>query len=673
MKNFLLVFCTLLVVITFFSCERNDFGKSRIIPIKSGKLDLENYDLSTQSPLILNGEWELYWNKLLTPNDFENNFSLIPDTIIYFPSYWNNLEWDGKEYERGYATYRLKIYNVRNSTELAIKMRNALTAYKLWVNDKLLIENGKVGATDELTSPGYFPEIQMFNIKDSTLQITLQISNFTHAKGGMRGDIVLGETNKVFQVREKSIIFEMFLIGSIFIMSIYHFGLYFLSRNNISTLYFGSLCLVVVIRILYTGEMIVNNYYNFSWEITQKLEYLTYIATLPLFLLFVKSLYPKQFSKTILNVLVGVGLVLVLLTIVTPSSIFSYIADPYQFIIIIGGLYVFYVLYKSIKTENENLSQSVIFLIGYVILFITVIYDIFYYQFLFQRVYLAPFGLFIFIFSQSFLLSKRFSAAFKMVEVYSTSLEVQVNERTVELQQKNKSLEHLNKEKDSMIDIVAHDLKSPFNNILGLIHLTKLSSQLEGEQKKYINQMEKVVEGGVGLIHDILDIHAYNYEDFELNLEKIELGKFINDWKQRYVHMLIEKNQKLHIDVEDNIDFTTDYRVFSRIIDNLLTNAIKFSKRDKNIWIIVSVKKDMLEVIVKDEGPGLSEEDQKLMYKRFQKLSPKPTGGESSNGLGLSIIKTLVNKLSGEINLISEVGKGSSFYVLLPMNFSKLS
>lgn len=670
MKHTFSIFCTLLVVITLFGCDQNEFGESKILPIKSGKLDLEHYDLSTQSPLILNGEWELYWNKLLTPNDFENNPSLIPDTIISFPSYWNNLEWDGKEYEKGYATYRLKICNVQNVNDLAIKMRNALTAYKLWVNDELLIENGKVGISGESTSPGYFPEIQMFNIKDSTLQITLQISNFTHAKGGMRGDIVLGETNKIFQIREKNVIFDIFLIGSIFIMSIYHFGLFFLLRKEISTLFFGLMCLAVVIRIFCTGEMIINNYFSLSWEMIHRLEYITYVVTLPLFLLFVKSIYPKQFSGKVINIFVGVGLALLLLVIVTPTSIFSYIADPYQIVITIGGSYVFYVLYKAIKTEKKDLSQSVIFLVGYIILFVTVIYDIFYYQFLFQRVYIAPFGLFIFIFSQSFLLSKRFSAAFKMVEMYSTSLEVKVSERTAELQLKNKSLEQLNKEKDSMIDIVSHDLKSPFNNILGFIEILKLSD-LKEEQKKYISQMKKVVDGGVGLIHDILDIHAYNYEDFELNFERVELNKFIDDWKQRYSHILEGKNQQLHIEIQEKIDFTTDVRVFSRILDNLLTNAIKFSEIDENIWIIASVKSDMLEVIVKDEGPGLSKEDQKLMFKRFQKLTPKPTSGESSNGLGLSIIKTLVNKLNGKINVISEVGKGASFCISLPMKISK--
>lgn len=671
-KSFVLI-SLLLLLFSFSGCNNNDFGTTGHLPVSSGKLSLENYDITNEPPLILNGEWEFYWNQLLSPADFKNNSSLQSSAIIQFPSYWNNLNIDGVEVEaHGYATYRLHVKNVPINRVLAVKMRNAMTSYKLWINNELLLENGKVGINNESSTPGFLPDVQSFIVRDSIINITLQISNFSHAKGGIRGDIILGETNKVNKIRELNSTLEMFLIGSILIMGLYHFGLFFLLRKDKSTLFFGILCLAVALRIACTGEIVINNYLRVPWEFLQKLEYITFVATLPSLLLFIRTLYPKQTSKLFVNGFVAIGIIFFVLILVTNSTIFSHIANPYQIVMVIGGIYMLYVLVKAIRQERDRLSESYIFLAGFGILFITVMYDVFYYNFLTQKGYLAPFGLVAFIFSQSFLLSKRFSVAFKMVELYSTSLERKVKERTLELEHKNENLEQLNKEKDSMVDIVAHDLKSPFNNILGFTELLNLEGKLNNAQKGYVDQIKKMVGAGRNLIRDILDMHAYDYEEFKIRNEKIDLAEFIEEWKNRYSQSLLNKGQKLFTTVPDEMYLVVDKELLTRILDNLMTNAIKFSDNGKRIWVSAQTVNDSVEVEVKDEGPGLTEEDQKLMFNRFQKLSAKPTAGESSNGLGLSIIKSLISKLGGEIRVISSKGEGASFSIVLPSNFDSI-
>jgi len=103
-----------------------------------------------------------------------------------------------------------------------------------------------------------------------------------------------------------------------------------------------------------------------------------------------------------------------------------------------------------------------------------------------------------------------------------------------------------------------------------------------------------------------------------------------------------------------------------RILDNLLTNAMKFSENGKTIHLNIWEENKKIYFSIKDEGPGISEEDQKKMFKKFQKLGAQPTAGESSTGLGLSIIKALVGKLSGQIEVKSQLGKGSEFIIILP-------
>lgn len=238
-----------------------------------------------------------------------------------------------------------------------------------------------------------------------------------------------------------------------------------------------------------------------------------------------------------------------------------------------------------------------------------------------------------------------------------------------EIKSKNEELANLNRERGAMMSIVAHDLKSPLNNIKGLAELLKLEGDLNENQEENISRIKRIAKDGRYLITDLLDIHAYEHADSTIKKSKIGLNKFISNWQLSFEQELNRKNQHLLVhDIPDNIEINTDEILLSRILDNMLTNAIKFSEKGRHIFINTLLEDDTIRISVRDEGPGISEEDQKHMYKMFQKLSAKPTDGESSNGLGLSIIKTLVGKLNGEIELKTELGKGAEFIVSLPAN-----
>lgn len=643
------------------SCGDYQLSKPRSLPFQNGKIDLKNYDLHKNAPLVLRGEWELYWEQLLTPQDFVGQ-QRIPDSMVTFPSYWNGLNINNQKLNgHGYATYRLNLKNVTSNEIYAIKTRNAVTAFKLWVNDELLLENGVVGSDKESMKPYFLPLMKTFVVNKQSIEIVLQISNFHHSKGGMRGDIIFGKAEKVMEVRESRVAFDLFLIGAIFIICVYHFGLYSLQTKDKSTLFFGILCLMVTIRILCTGEIILVNYTDVSWEVLQKLEYGSFVMVLPSFLLFLVALYPQEIvSRKIIMSQVWLSGALLLLILMSSSNTYSHITSFYQLVILVGCIYIFYVLIKAVQHKREG---AIIFLIGYVVVFLTVINEILYYRFLTQQGFIAPSGLFIFIFSQAFLLSKRFSKEYNIAEAYGVSLKREVSERTLELQDKNQRLEELNIEKDRIIDIVAHDLKSPFNKIKGFAQLIKMTGDLNSEQNTHLAHINKVVGMGEGLIRDILDMHAFEYEDAQLKPEEINVSKFINDLKKVFDQELIRKNQRLKIEIDNDVKVFSDPELLLRILDNLLSNAIKFSEEGLQVIIKAWEHDGSVSIMVEDEGPGINKEEQKMMFKRFQKLSPQPTAGESSNGLGLSIIKELVNKLEGNIAVNSELGKGTRFTV----------
>jgi signal transduction histidine kinase len=145
------------------------------------------------------------------------------------------------------------------------------------------------------------------------------------------------------------------------------------------------------------------------------------------------------------------------------------------------------------------------------------------------------------------------------------------------------------------------------------------------------------------------------------------LGQLLEERIAFYQFLSINKKIDLQLihDLDKQVKSNPGY--LSRIIDNLVSNAIKFSKNESIIHVNAKIADGSLTLIVKDNGPGFSEDDKKLLYQRFKKLSARPTGGESSNGLGLAIVKTLIDRLNGEITLTSELGKGSEFTIRIPV------
>jgi signal transduction histidine kinase len=252
-------------------------------------------------------------------------------------------------------------------------------------------------------------------------------------------------------------------------------------------------------------------------------------------------------------------------------------------------------------------------------------------------------------------------------------LEIEVAKRTLQLKQKSDSLEEENREKTSILNIVSHDLRSPLNKIKGLTDLMKLSGGLSTEQNEYVTHIVRSVSDGNQLIRHLLDSESLNNEKQKnIEITPIDLQSFLHGWQMDVNAQLIHKNQKLHIDnrVAENFIFKSEPLLLTRILDNLVSNASKFSEKGQSIWVTVRAIDGAVNFSIRDEGPGISDEDRKLLFRKFQKLTARPTAGEGSTGLGLSITKALIEKLNGTIDLKSKVGEGTEFIVTFPLTAS---
>jgi signal transduction histidine kinase len=247
-----------------------------------------------------------------------------------------------------------------------------------------------------------------------------------------------------------------------------------------------------------------------------------------------------------------------------------------------------------------------------------------------------------------------------------TQMHEQVQKQKDEILQKNEELTQLNNEKNNLISIVAHDLKSPLNQMKGLLSIIKLTSNLDQETLQYINMMEGSTKRLTDMIGKILDVEVIDAKTVNVMMEQVNVSEMLRILKERYLFTAQQKNLTLHLEVSDNIVINADKTYTEQIFENLLSNAIKFSPSYKRIFINATVENGMAIIEVRDEGPGISDEDKKKLFGKYQKLTAKPTGNETSTGLGLSIVKKFVDAMHGEIWCESEAGYGASFFVKFP-------
>jgi PAS domain S-box-containing protein len=423
---------------------------------KRGVLDLTHWDFRSDGPVDLAGEYAFYWMKKLTSPDFSK--AIQPEGLVFvkLPSYWNRYQIGGKELPaEGYATYRLQILLPEGCPNLAMKYLSMGTAFSVYLNGRKARSVGVPGKVRKTTVPRYYPQVVNFRPDAAVVEMILHVSNFHHRRGGAWEVIRLGEEKEIGEIRERRLAFDLFLFGSIFIIALYHLGLFLLRAKDLSALYFGVFCFLISIRLLTTGERyLIHMFPNMGWPLMIKLEYLSIYLSIPSFILFMRSLFSQEFSRRIVHFIVIVCMALSTVVILMPAKIFTHTLPISHLILLLALSYGLYVLVVSTFRKREG---AFIFLIGFVILSLTAINDMLHVEQIVQTGYFAPFGLFIFIFLQAFLLSLRFSRAFTAVEAQHLELRETLEAYRDEVREHKRALGAL------------HESETKYRNILDSI------------------------------------------------------------------------------------------------------------------------------------------------------------------------------------------------------------
>ena len=252
----------------------------------------------------------------------------------------------------------------------------------------------------------------------------------------------------------------------------------------------------------------------------------------------------------------------------------------------------------------------------------------------------------------------------KIIKVIGTIRDITSERRYVQ------KLEQINDSKDRILATVAHDLRGPINRVKGLVDILKLQSgdKLDEDDKQLLDLMVKSCSKGGDLINEILEIAQLEDDHYQLETKKTNLSTLIQDCLEDYKDQLVENGLHLRLELEEDAYVMLNIPKFIRVLDNLLSNSIKFTPESGHIS--VSVKEDILNNLIilqlSDSGVGIPPDMLATLFDKFSKAGREGLKGEKSTGLGMSIVKQIIELHNGLISVDSQIHKGTSFQIVLP-------
>ncbi|MDT8447602.1 MAG: sensor histidine kinase [bacterium] len=247
-------------------------------------------------------------------------------------------------------------------------------------------------------------------------------------------------------------------------------------------------------------------------------------------------------------------------------------------------------------------------------------------------------------------------------------LQKEVDSQTAELKQKNQALEHMNLEKSEFLGIAAHDLKSPLGGILGFTQLIEMETATQNMEEILI--YNRMISSGarhmLELVSNFLDVSAIESATLP-QLEEVDLRQVVQDTLEYFKPLAAAKQIRLTVRLDGEIPKVKAHPKWAaEVAGNLISNAVKYSPQQREVTLQLDFESPWVRLVVIDQGPGLSLEDKNKLFQKFTRLSAKPTGGESSTGLGLYIVKRMTEQMGGQVWCESTMGKGATFVIQLP-------
>ncbi|MCE9501750.1 MAG: SpoIIE family protein phosphatase [Leptospira sp.] len=399
---------------------------------EKGIIDLRNWNADSGEVVRLNGDWEFFWDETFASIKQKKNLS--PEYIPVPGSWADNSDHPAT----GKAVYRIKILTSTKFPVFALKIYEFPEAYRVYVNGNFLLENGKYSPDPSLGFRSLVRPVAVFPNENNSSEIAIEVVSLKQRDPGPRRAILFGREKDIRSVQENQIISDMLTGGVLLIMGLYHLGLYFQRKKEKGSFLFGLYCLLMTFRICVTEEHYLHKYFpEFPDRLEWRLDVLSFLVLPPIVTAIFANFFRHEFHQ---RILFPALFIFGLFTIVYTISPGEYIFTAYIGFSLLTSLYLGFVLFRGVVRKRPG---SIVFLLGWIIFSGTAVLDFLSYSNITRTIYVSHIGFLFFVFSQAYFLSIRFNNALSTAEELTGRLEINVRQRTEEL---NYSLDIIHKD-----------------------------------------------------------------------------------------------------------------------------------------------------------------------------------------------------------------------------------
>lgn len=621
---------------------------------KQGVLDLSRWDFEKQGLVDLDGEWEFYENKLLSPSEIQQSIDK-KSTYLSVPGTWKGkIIEDGMD-RKGAGTYRLKVL-VKDSDEiLGLKIRSIRMSQKLFINGKQEGEDGVPSTESESFKPGNTPYTVFFQSNTQEIEIVIQVSNFNFITGGIVNSIPLGVHTDITKLNSIQTGTDIGIILILGMFGAYHLSFYFVGRREKAYLLSGLYLLILSLNNSLYGEKIFQQLLpHFPFESTYKLLEISQFVGSIIIIMFYCSVESRLMSSKRMKIVLSPFVLYLVSVLVLPYGV--HIRMKYLFVTYLGIVMVVIIvrmIYLYVRSQSQTTDRKELFLfIGGAISLLIFFFDVsLYSENVLQTDLVGKCGVIGFIVFFNIMLAVRFSNTYDKTEMLSRQLLIS------------------NQLKDEFLMNTSHEIKTPLHGIMNMTSflLEDGEDNLYPLQKQNLWLIKDTSTKLSMLIQDLIDVSLLKHGELRLQQTVVDLrvaSQIVFDVLQ---FELAGKSVRLDNQVEPDVWVLADDSRLRQVMYNLVHNAIKHT--DKGfITIKAYVKGNTVSVTVEDSGTGISPDMHTAIFEYFEQVDkPLPQDGYTGMGVGLYISRKLIERMGGEIRVDwSEVGQGTRMIFTLP-------
>lgn len=383
---------------------------------RNGQIDLAGLAPGSAAPL--DGEWQFWWGDFVVPDAPAAGQAKAP-LMVPFPGEW--MEYGRGFPPRGFATYRLVVTGMDPRRDWTLRMGSFLSAARVFANGNIVMEFGRPGRDADSEQPGWRSLlVRVRPDADGKLDIVIHLSNFADRSGGLRTGMLLGDYAVVAGVRDRLRLYELFALGAILVMGLYYLFFHILRPTEKSSLFFGLICLLLALRIIcYDEYFILDLFPALSWSWLFRIGYLTFSLPVLLTTLFISSLFPRRAWRPASWAVGTVCLAYSAAICFLDTWLIANALPWFQAFTGAAGVYLIVVLVLAIIARE---SGSLLFLGGFLLFFASAIYDALVANGVIESPFVVQYGLLVFLFTMSLVITRKLAGAFAVTESLSAEL-----------------------------------------------------------------------------------------------------------------------------------------------------------------------------------------------------------------------------------------------------------